>query len=59
MQVEWMGRTLTMQTAPGLFSPQHPDRGTLAMLSWVEFQPGQKILDLGCGWGLVLSLIHI
>ena len=53
MQVEWMGRTLTMQTAPGLFSPQHPDRGTLAMLSWVEFQPGQKILDLGCGWGLV------
>ena len=53
MQVEWMGQTLTMQTDPGLFSPQHPDRGTLAMLSWVKFQPGQKILDLGCGWGLV------
>lgn len=53
MQVEWKGQALTMETTPGLFSPHHPDRGTLAMLSFVGLSPGQKILDLGCGWGLV------
>ena len=36
-----------------LFSPAHPDRGTLAMLSCVSFHPGQRALDLGCGCGLV------
>ncbi len=36
-----------------LFSPAHADRGTLAMLSCVNFVPGQKLLDLGCGCGLV------
>ena len=36
-----------------LFSPAHPDRGTLAMLSCVSFLPGQRVLDLGCGCGLV------
>ena len=45
-------RTLTFVTYPGLFSPEHPDRGTLAMLSSVEFTPDMKVLDLGCGCGL-------
>ena len=42
-----------MESQPGLFSPAHADRGTLAMLSQVEFRPGMQVLDLGCGWGLV------
>ena len=42
-----------MESAPGLFSPSHPDKGTIAMLSKVEFLPGQRVMDLGCGWGLV------
>lgn len=53
MNIEINGFTLDMETAPGLFSPAHADRGTLAMLSMVEFQPGQRVMDLGCGWGLV------
>jgi 16S rRNA (guanine1207-N2)-methyltransferase len=36
-----------------LFSPGAPDRGTLAMLSVARFSPGMRVLDLGCGWGLV------
>ena len=53
MKIEIMDQTLEMSSRPGLFSPAHPDRGTLAMLSQVEFRPGQRVMDLGCGWGLV------
>lgn len=53
MNIDIKGLTLSMETAPGLFSPAHADRGTLAMLSKVEFLPGQRVMDLGCGWGLV------
>ncbi len=45
--------TLRLQTAPGLFSPHRADAGTLAMLSLIQFDPGDKVLDLGCGYGLV------
>lgn len=44
---------LKLKTVDCLFSPKSPDRGTLAMLSTVEFQPEDKVLDLGCGYGLV------
>jgi 16S rRNA (guanine1207-N2)-methyltransferase len=47
------GVELRLQTASALFSPRAIDRGTLAMLSCVEFQPDQKVLDLGCGYGVV------
>lgn len=50
---EVLGEALELRTAPGLFSPEHVDRGTLAMLSAAEFAPGMKVLDLGCGCGVV------
>lgn len=50
---ELMGHRLELETQPGLFSPSHPDRGTLAMLSCTHFEPGMRVLDLGCGCGLV------
>lgn len=36
-----------------MFSPACVDKGTLAMLSFVTFAPGAKVLDLGCGYGVV------
>ena len=47
------GIELQFETKPSLFSPAKPDRGTLAMLSRIKFEPSDKILDLGCGYGLV------
>ncbi len=44
---------LRFETSPKLFSPGGVDEGTLAMLSRVVFEPGDKVLDLGCGYGPV------
>ncbi len=35
------------------FSPNNIDTGTLAMLSATDFLQGDKVLDLGCGYGVV------
>ena len=53
IRAEVLGEALELRTAPGLFSPGHVDRGTLAMLSAASFAPGMKVLDLGCGCGVV------
>ncbi len=45
--------TLCLETAPNLFSPAHADRGTLAMLSLTSFDASDRVLDLGCGVGIV------
>ncbi len=47
------GLPLVFETSPTLFSPESLDAGTLAMLSIVEFGPNDKVLDLGCGYGVV------
>lgn len=44
---------LTFDTSEGVFSPSAIDQGTLAMLSEVEFHLNDKVLDLGCGYGVV------
>ena len=44
---------LCFETAPELFCPNAVDRGTLAMLAAADFRPGDKVLDLGCGYGPV------
>jgi 16S rRNA (guanine1207-N2)-methyltransferase len=53
--------SLKLQTEPGLFSPQRADAGTLAMLELITFEPQDKVLDLGCGYGLVgiLAAHHV
>jgi 16S rRNA (guanine1207-N2)-methyltransferase len=47
------GHALHLWTEPGLFSQSGVDAGTLAMLSCVDFRPDDKVLDLGCGYGVV------
>jgi 16S rRNA (guanine1207-N2)-methyltransferase len=47
------GFELLFETDAGCFSPQYVDKGTLAMLSFAAFGSADKILDLGCGYGVV------
>ncbi len=42
------------ETSDRVFSPKYIDKGTLAMLSKVEFSEGDKILDLGCGYWICI-----
>ena len=44
---------LIFETYPTLFSPSQVDTGTLAMLSHISFTQHDKVLDLGCGYGVV------
>jgi len=44
---------LCFNTNSTLFSPKGLDAGTKAMLSCVDFQTSDKVLDLGCGYGVV------
>ena len=47
------GVELELETSAGLFSPRSIDRGTRALLSVVEFADDDRVLDLGCGYGVV------
>ena len=53
IEAEILGQRVTVETREGLFSPEHVDRGTLAMLGQVHIAPGMRIMDLGCGCGVV------
>jgi SAM-dependent methyltransferase len=54
-QLEWKGRTgpFTIEVDPGVFAPSHTSR-TLAEA--LEIQPGDTVIDVGCGSG-VLSFV--
>ncbi len=43
---------MQFETGSTLFSPNFIDNGTLAMLSEVDFLLDDKVLDLGCGYGV-------
>lgn len=53
LQAEVLGQSVSLETRRGLFSPEHVDRGTLAMLSHVQIASGMRVMDLGCGCGVV------
>ena len=58
VEVELAGRRLAVETAGGVFSPDHVDTGTQVLLREVPPPPDDgTFLDLGCGWGpIALSL---
>jgi len=47
------GVDLVFKTDEAVFSPLNIDKGTLAMLSVAELSNTDKVLDLGCGYGVV------
>ena len=54
VRVRLAGRDLDVETAGGVFSPDHVDLGTQVLLRTVPAPPASgDLLDLGCGWGPV------
>lgn len=51
--IEIKNVNLKFETDSSNFSPMMIDTGTLAMLSVTDFLPSDKVLDLGCGYGVV------
>jgi 16S rRNA (guanine1207-N2)-methyltransferase len=47
------GVHLKFETDPRLFSPQCVDDGTACLLTHVHFRENDKVLDLGCGYGVI------
>jgi 16S rRNA (guanine1207-N2)-methyltransferase len=44
---------IKIETNLELFSPEYVDRGTMAMLNNIDLKEDEKVLDLGCGTGIV------
>jgi 16S rRNA (guanine1207-N2)-methyltransferase len=51
--LEYNGQAFSFETHPALFSPRAVDAGTLAMLHCIDFREGARVVDLGCGYGVV------
>lgn len=52
IRVNLLGQDFQLQTAGGVFSPDHLDTGTAMLLSHVSEAPVTgNLLDIGCGWG--------
>lgn len=51
LTVELAGRRVEVVTAPGIFSPGGLDKGTKILLDEAPEPTGQRMLDIGCGWG--------
>ena len=53
------GETVTLVSLPGVFCHRRPDAGGLALaeIAAREIAPGQRVLDMGCGCGIVGILL--
>jgi 16S rRNA (guanine1207-N2)-methyltransferase len=47
------GRSLTLHSTWGLFSPREIDEGTRLLLAHLQTEPTANCLDLGCGYGAI------
>jgi len=51
LDVELRGMPMQLFSRPGVFSWEHVDEGTAILADVMEVQPGDDVLDLGCGSG--------
>lgn len=49
---------LSISSLPGVFSHGRLDRGTQVLLETLDHVPSGKVLDFGCGTGVISAFIH-
>lgn len=60
LRVQLLGTTMTFLTDAGVFSKKMIDYGSQVLLNTLDFNSGESILDLGCGYGpLGLALAKV
>ena len=47
------GAEFTFETDSGIFSPRDIDKATMLLIEYTPISDGEKVLDLGCGYGPV------
>ena len=57
VEVDAIGANISMKTRPGVFAHGRVDTGGLALYESIEIESGEKVLELGCGAGLVSLLL--
>jgi 16S rRNA (guanine1207-N2)-methyltransferase len=58
---------LTIRSLPGVFSYDHLDEGTALLLAHMQVPAGTRVVDIGCGYGIIglsatihgASLVHL
>jgi 16S rRNA (guanine1207-N2)-methyltransferase len=53
MAAELRGSTIRLATEAGVFSRQRVDRGTRLLVKHLDVHAADRVLDLGCGYGVV------
>lgn len=53
MNVTLRGFPMTFYSTWGLFSPREIDEGSALLIDNVEVASSDKLLDIGCGWGVI------
>jgi 16S rRNA (guanine1207-N2)-methyltransferase len=51
--LDLFGHSFPLVSLPGIFSSSSLDNGTRLLISTLEDLPGKKVLDVGCGYGIV------
>lgn len=59
VMIEWSGRRFDWNVAPGIFATSGLDDGSRLLLDCVAPSPGQRLLDMGCGSGVLGLLPHV
>jgi len=48
-----LGKMYQFEVAPGVFSSKRIDKGTRALCEIMELNENHKVLDMGCGYGVI------